>query len=127
MRRDAGRGRGAAEGPRRRQVALAIALASGHGVHEVVRDADAGQRRPERLGAQHVAGDDLDVPGPVAALEPLRVAHEHAHAPAGLEQARHQPAADVAGRAGDEDERVASCRERSRSLPGAAAGGGGSA
>ena len=115
---DAGRGRGAAEGPRRGQVALAIALAPGHGVHEVVGHADAGQRRPERLGAQHVAGDDLDATGPVAALEALRVAHEHAHAPAGLEQARHQPAADVAGRAGDEYERVASCESGHGPSPG---------
>ena len=46
----------AAEGPRRGQVALAVALLPGHRVHEVVGDADAGHRRGERLRAQHVAG-----------------------------------------------------------------------
>ena len=61
-------------------------------------------RRAERLGAQDVAGDDLDAVGPVAALEAKRVAHEHAHAPAGLEEPGHEPPADVAGRAGDENE-----------------------
>ena len=51
---DARPGGGAAEGPRRGNVAFAIALAPGHGVHEVVGDAHPGQRRLERLGMQHV-------------------------------------------------------------------------
>ena len=102
----AGVGRGAAEGPRRGQVALVEPLPPRHGVHEVVRDVDVFHHGAERLRAQHVAGDCLHARSPVAPLQPHRVADQHAHAPAGVEEARDQTSADVPGGAGDEDERV---------------------
>ena len=39
-------------------------------VHEVVRDVDAGQRRPEALGIGDVADDDLDVVDPRRVAQP---------------------------------------------------------
>ena len=54
-----GGGRGAAEGPRRGEVALVEALSPGHGVHQVVGDADSLQGGGERLRPQHVSRDDL--------------------------------------------------------------------
>jgi len=94
----------AAEAPRRRDVALVEPFAAGHAVDEVVGDIDAGQGLRKAGRPQHVAGRHLDVRQPVAPLESRRVADQAAHAMAGREKARHQPAAHVAGGAGDEDQ-----------------------
>ena len=54
-----------------------------HRVHEVVGGLDAGQGVRQRLGAQHVAADDLDA---VRQLGPRGVPHEGADVVPGVEQ-----------------------------------------
>ena len=67
------------------------------------------RRRPARRRASPGAGrrrHDLDLAGPVAPLQSCGSRTRQRTRCAGLEQARHEPAADVAGGAGDEDERA---------------------
>ena len=99
-------GGGAAEGLRRRDVAVVEAAAAGHAVHQVVGDIDAGQGRVHAVAAQEVGARRLHRRRPVAALKARRVAHEHAHGLALLEQARHEASAHVAGGARDEGDAV---------------------
>ena len=79
-------------------------------MHEVVGDSHPFHGRAESLRPQDVAGDRVHAADPVAALQAERIAHEDAHTPAGVEEPGHESAADVAGGAGDQDERVVRCR-----------------
>jgi hypothetical protein len=79
-------------------------------VHEVVGDSHPFHGRAEGLRPQDVAGDRVHPADPVAALKAERVAHENAHTSAGVEEPGHESAADVAGGAGDQDERVVRSR-----------------
>ena len=88
------------------EVALAEALAPGHAVHQVVGDADAVQgRRRASPGRSTSPATTSTRPAQSRPSSRCGSRDQHAHAPAGVEQARHQPAADVAGGAGDQDER----------------------
>ena len=95
--------RGAGEVAGAGPVLLLEVAGRSHGVHEVVGGVDAVQCGPQGIGFQDVAADD---PGPrsEAVRKELRTAGETADAvTAGLES-RHEPAAHVTARAGDEDE-----------------------
>ena len=84
------------------QVARVEARAAGEAVDEVVGDVRAGEGGRERGGVEDIAPRHLDLRQPVAALQAIGVAGEHAHAMARGEQARHEAAADIAGRAGEQ-------------------------
>ena len=76
-----------------------------HRVNQVERRAGAGHRAFERDLGTGVAGDDLDgrMACPPPARELARLAGKAADGIAGVEQARHEAPADVAGRARHED------------------------
>ena len=101
--RHAGRGGRLAEGAGGAHVAVVEVASATQTVHEVVGHVDVGEGGPERGGGQHVGGDDLDVLGPGASLQPAGVAHHAAHGVAAGEQGGHEPATHVAVGAGDED------------------------
>ena len=72
-------------------------------VDQVVGDVDvvpSPRRSESAVGG--VGADDLDVSGPRAVAQALRVTGHDPHPVAGGEQLGDQPAADVAGRSGDE-------------------------
>ena len=122
----------AGEGPGHGPVALGVLVAGrDHRVDEVEGGPAALQGPPQGGDVGRVAGHDLDArvarPGPPVEL--ARLAGEAADAVAGLEQARDEPAPDVAGGAGDEDgprPRESPCLTVARPLlaGGAAAAGG---
>jgi hypothetical protein len=71
-------------------------------VDEVVRDVDALESRAEAVALEHVAADDLTAAfGEVSG--PRGVAGEASDAFAVVDQRPREQAADVAGRAGDEE------------------------
>ena len=74
-----------------------------HRVNQVVRRVDARERRVERLAPQAVARDDLGARGDPGG-QALRPPGEAAHAVAALRERAQEPAADVAGRARQEDQ-----------------------
>ena len=74
-----------------------------HRVDQVVRRVDARERRVERLPPQAVARDDLGARGDPGG-QALRPPGEAAHAAAALRERAQEPAADVAGRARQEDQ-----------------------
>ena len=90
---------------RRLVVSLVEGFATSHAVDQVVGSGRAAQRRLESLRSQNIGLDHFDLVEPRAPAEARSVAHHHAHAVAGLQQPRHQPAADIAGGAGDGDKR----------------------
>jgi hypothetical protein len=65
-------------------------------VDEIVRDIDIAHDRSESLSGKHVTGDDLNVVVPIAAFQSRAISHETSNAVTLLEQARYQPATDVA-------------------------------
>ena len=102
---DAGVGGGLAEVPGRALVAfgeVTIRRPATHRVHEVVGDLHAIERRAQRVGLQHIPRHHFAA----GRLEVLRlggIANEAAHVrPLARELGREQ-AADVAGRAGDQE------------------------
>ena len=103
MRRDAGRGRGVAE---RRGRLAGRAPRSRRRRPSSARGSRPRRRRPWRprgRGVGHVAPHHLDPVAPRLVVELGRVAGEAADPVAGVEELGHEPAADVAGRAGHED------------------------
>lgn len=74
---------------------------------EVVGDGDAFERAPARLGVERVADDDLDPLSPGPSLEAGRITDEYPDMVALIEEAGDEPAADIAGRTGDENEPLA--------------------
>ncbi len=74
-----------------------------HRVDQVVRRVDARERRVERLPPQAVARDDLGARGDPGG-EALRPPGEAANAVSALRERAQEPAADVAGRARQEDQ-----------------------
>ena len=70
-----------------------------HRVHQVVDDVGTVEGLGQRLGRGQVAPRDLDVAPPRRGVEFVRVARHRAHLQAGVQQSRHQPPTDVAGRA----------------------------
>lgn len=93
---------------RERQGVMPVACleppAGAEGVDQVVGDVHAVHRPPQLPRVPGVRLHDLDlvVPGPIA--EPAWVPCHRADPEAGLEQLRHEAAADVAGDSGDEGE-----------------------
>ena len=76
--------------------------AAPHRVDEVVGGLDPLERRRERLGLQHIAADDLAAdPLELAGLR--RVADQAADGDVVVAQLAGEQAADVPGRAGDQD------------------------
>ena len=73
-----------------------------HRVHEVVDDLDAVHRPVDRGTVAQVALDDVDGCRPRHVSQPFGPSHQHAHVVPGLDEARHEPASDVAGRTGHE-------------------------
>ena len=103
---------GVARPPRRtsgrRAVGRPRSAAGAERVDQVVRDVDAVQRRPQRRprpSASPAATSTSAAHGCVA--QPAGGAGQAADAVTGGEQLGHEPAADVAGGAGDEDSRIA--------------------
>jgi hypothetical protein len=86
------------------QVVFGAAASALLPVDEIIRGRDAAHRLRGEVGIAQVARDDFHAFRPREALQPRRVAHETADAVAGVQQARRQPSAHIAGRAGDEDE-----------------------
>ena len=78
---------------------LEAASALGHGVHQVVGHLDAPQRRRQTRVVEHVASAHLDLPHLRPASRPGSRARQITSM-ARREQPRHEPSADVAGRAG---------------------------
>ena len=74
------------------------------GVDQVVGDVDAGHRRGQGVGVGGVADGDLDVVEPGQVAQPLGVPGQDADPMARGQQLGHEPAADVAGGAGDQAE-----------------------
>jgi len=72
-------------------------------VDQIVGGVGGVERRTERLGPQHVAGDDLDPLTPGTTIEASRVAREAADVATVCQKMRHEPPADVTGRPGDQD------------------------
>ena len=106
------RGRRVGDGVRRREVGLLESAPLRHRVDEVVQHVDVRGCLGERRGIRRRPGDDLDLIAPVERGEAGGVAHEHPHAVARGEQARHEPAADVAGGAQHERARRRAVRAR---------------
>src|SRR5690606_31531843 len=75
-----------------------------HPVDEIIRDGYILQRGGEGFRLQRVAADNIHLFQPCASFQALRVADEYAYAVALFEQARREPSAHIAGRAGDDDE-----------------------
>lgn len=73
-----------------------------HRVHQVIGDLGSGERGLERLRAQHVSGDALDV-FPSARLKAVAVARSRAHLVPLLRESRNKLATDVAAGAHDKD------------------------
>ena len=85
-----------------RQLGRLEVVGSAHRVHEVVDDLDIGHRPVDRGAIAEVALDDVDRCRPRHVAQSLGPAHEHPHVMPGLDEAGHEPSADVAGRAGHE-------------------------
>ena len=88
--------------PRDRQLDRLEVVLPAHRVHEVVDDLDAVHRPVDRGTVAQVALDDVDGCRPRHVAQPLGPSHQHAHVVPGLDEARHEPASDVAGRTGHE-------------------------
>ena len=76
-----------------------------HRMHQVVDDVHPVERRIQSLGVGQVAADDLDIVAPGRIAELRRGARQHADPQAGIQEARHQPTADVPRRSGNQAER----------------------
>ncbi|HEY6234091.1 MAG TPA: hypothetical protein VIW69_03170 [Candidatus Elarobacter sp.] len=76
-----------------------IAPRVAHRMDQVVRDAAAAHRGEQAFAVEHVARGDLDARETVG--QSRSVARETAHRVPGLRERRHEPPADVAGRAGN--------------------------
>jgi hypothetical protein len=71
---------------------------SGQGMHEVVHDVHALDRTRDVVVRRDVTADHLDARKPRHIPQLVRRACKAPHAEPGIEQARHEPAADVSGR-----------------------------
>ena len=109
---DGRRSRGLGHGGGRCPIGALEALAGAHRVHEVVEDVDVSDRLADRRRVGRVAFDDLDAAPPVERSDPVRIAREHADAIAAVEQSRHEPTTEVAGRPQNESERLGAVRSR---------------
>ena len=91
------------EMPRRLHVHLVEPRAAAHAVDQVVGAVDAGKGLRQRFAVQRVALNYLHPFRPGTRAHPRRAAGQDAHAMAFVKESWSQPAADVAGGAGDED------------------------
>jgi len=88
-----------------------------HGVHEVVEDIHPHDRPLDVGGAREIAREHLDLVHPRNIAQACGVADDDAHLVPGLEQPRNEPAADVAGRPGDEHPHAGHGRPAGWELP----------
>ena len=88
------------------QVPICIELTALQPVDQVIGGGDVFECGLERAFVQRVAGNHLDATVPTEALQARGVTHQAAHAVTCVEQARHEPAADITGRAGDEHQSI---------------------
>ena len=101
--RHAGRSSGISKGARRAHVAVVEVAPGAEAVHKVVGDVDVRQSRDQRGGGEDIARHDLHMLGPGASLQAPGITNHATHRVAPGQQLRHEPAADVAVGAGDQD------------------------
>ena len=100
---DASRFGGRRKIPRGQHIPLLEVAPARHAVDQVERHLHALQGAWQGVGPQAIAGRHFRLAEPRPALQPRRVTRQAAHAKASLQQTRHEPPADVAGRARDEN------------------------
>ena len=83
-------GRGAAVG-------ILESGAGSHRMHEVVDDRGVSQRGGDSRGIGHVANGDLNRAAPLVGQHAIHTSCEHSNSIPGVDQARHESTADVAG------------------------------
>ena len=86
-----------------RYIALLEVVSARHAVDHVERHLHVPQSGWQRLVAQAIARNDLHPAEPGTSFQPGWIARQAADSKPGLQQTRHEPPADVAARAGDEN------------------------